>query len=111
MLKIAAETKNIPAVKFITFDNGGEFAQFGLLSLQGIHTYFCDPGAPYQKGQVERTNVALHKFIPKKTDFNNITEKQVESANNKLNNLPRKCLNFLTPNEAWDKYHNSKRCA
>jgi hypothetical protein len=35
---------------------------------------------------------------------------QIEFANSKLNNLPRKCLNFLTPNEAWNKYHNSKCC-
>jgi len=33
---------------------------------------------------------------------------QIEFANSKLNNLPRTCLNFLTPNEAWDKDHNSK---
>lgn len=111
MLKIADKTKTIPAIKSITFDNGGEFAQFGLLSLQNIQTYFCDPGAPYQKGQVERMNVSLHKFIPKKTDFNKITEEQIIYANNKLNNLPKKCLNFLTPNEAWDMNLNHNRCA
>jgi IS30 family transposase len=111
MLKISAKTKTIPAIKSITFDNGGEFTQFGLLSLQGIHTYFCDPGAPYQKGQVERTNASLHKFIPKKTDFNSISEHHIEYANDKLNNLPKKCLNFLTPNEAWDIHLNSYRCA
>jgi IS30 family transposase len=111
MLKIAAKTKDLSVVKSITFDNGGEFTQFGLLSLQGVHTYFCDPGAPYQKGQVERTNVSLHKFIPKKTNFNTITEQQVEFANDKLNNLPRKCLNYLTPNEAWYKLQIQKRCA
>jgi len=109
MMKIAVKAKSIPAIKSITYDRGGEFAQFGLLSLQGIQTYFCDPGAPYQKGQVERTNVSLHKFIPKKTDFNTITETKVQYANDKLNNLPKKCLNFLTPNEAWDNY--LKRCA
>jgi IS30 family transposase len=111
MLKIAAKTKTISVAKSITFDNGGEFTQFGLLTLQGIHTYFCAPGAPYQKGQVERTNVSLHKFIPKKTDFNTITEQQVLYANDKLNNLPRKCLNFLTPNEAWNIHQTHKRCA
>lgn len=111
MLSIAAKTKDLSVVKSITFDNGGEFTQFGLLSLQGVHTYFCDPGAPYQKGQVERTNVSLHKFIPKKTDFNTITEQQVEFANDKLNNLPRKCLNFLTPYEAWNIYNIHNRCA
>ena len=111
MLKIAKKTKILPDIKSITFDNGGEFTQFGILSLQNIQTYFCDPGAPYQKGQVERTNVSLHKFIPKKTDFKNITEKYVALANDKINNLPRKCLNFFTPNEAWDFYSKIQRCA
>ena len=111
MLKIEKKKKNIPAIKSITFDNGGEFAQFGLLSLQNIQTYFCDPGAPYQKGQVERTNVFLHKFIPKKSDFNNITQEKLIYANDKINNLPKKCLNFLTPNEAWDINLKLIRCA
>ena len=63
--------------KIIRSDNGGEFTQFGLLTLQGIQTYFCDPGSPYQKGQVERTNDFLHKFITKKTDFNQMTLEQI----------------------------------
>jgi IS30 family transposase len=55
ILGIISKTKNtiLPAnIKSVTLDNGGEFARFGLLSLQGIMTYFCDPGSPYQKGQV-----------------------------------------------------------
>ena len=36
MLKMAAKTKTIPDIKSITFDNGGEFRQFGLLALQNI---------------------------------------------------------------------------
>ena len=46
MSKIARTTKTLPCVKSITFDNGGEFTQLGLLSLQAIQTYFCDPGSP-----------------------------------------------------------------
>lgn len=110
MIKIARQAKQIPEIKSITFDNGGEFSQFGLLSINGIHTYFCNTGAPYQKGQVERTNVSPNKFIPKKTDFNTITENQIQYANDKLNNLPRKCLNFLTPNEAWNINQNRACC-
>jgi IS30 family transposase len=93
-------------VKSITFDNGGEFTHFGLLSLKGIHSYFCNPGSPWQKGLVERTNAILHKFIPKSSHFPFLLAETVEDAQNKLNNLPRKCLNFLTPNEAWDNIHN-----
>jgi IS30 family transposase len=108
MLGIKNKVSEIGANKFksITFDNGGEFRQFGLLSLMGTETYFCDPGAPYQKGQVERTNAILHKFIPKKSNFNKISLSLVQDTQDKLNNLPRKCLNFLTPNEAWDNYNN-----
>ena len=93
-------------IKSVTFDNGGEFRQFGLLSLRGTDVYFCDPGAPYQKGQVERTNAILHKFIPKKSDFFSISDPLISDAQDKLNNLPRKCLNFLTPNEAWSIHYS-----
>ena len=91
-------------VKSITFDNGGEFKQFGILKMLGIKTYFCDPGCPYQKGQVERTNAILHKFIPKNSNFNELMQEDVLIAQERLNNLPRKCLNYLTPNEAWNIY-------
>jgi IS30 family transposase len=108
--KIVKCLKQLPpqARKSITFDNGGEFSQFGLLSLIGTKTYFCKPGAPWQKGQVERTNAQLHKFIPKKSNFNSISEKMAIDAQYKLNNLPRKCLGFLTPTEVYDNHlHNS----
>lgn len=113
MLKIREKISKIGInnCKSMTFDNGGEFSQFGLLELMGTKTYFCDPGAPYQKGQVERTNAILHKFIPKKSNFNKISLCLVQNAQDKLNNLPRKCLNFLTPNEAWDKYSNEHNVA
>lgn len=100
MLNLARKTKGLEEhFKSISFDNGGEFKQFGLLFLQGAKIFFCDPGAPYQKGQVERTNAILHKFIPKQFNFNDITALYVQNAQDKLNNLPRKILNFLTPND------------
>ncbi len=71
---------------------------------------FCDPSSPYQKGQVQRTNAFLHKFIPKKTDFNQMTPEQIIYANDKINNLPKKCLNSFAPNEAWNINLNSNRC-
>ena len=109
MLKITKMMQQLPQKqrKSITFDNGGEFKKFGLLSLIGTKAYFCKPASPWQKGQVERTNAIMHKFIPKKTKFNNINDKMILDAQNKLNNLPKKILNFLTPNELWNKYKNN----
>jgi IS30 family transposase len=39
-----------------------------------------------------------------------MTPQEIIYANDKLNNLPKKCLNFLTPNEAWNINLNSNRC-
>ena len=88
-------------VKSITFDNVTEFSGFGLLTTLGVKAYFCNPSSPWQKGQVERLNAILHKFIPKSTAFNNITENMIAETQDKLNNLPKKSLNHLTPNEFW----------
>lgn len=90
------------APKSITFDNGSEFKRFGTLSLLGVDVYFCKPASPWQKGQVERLNAQLHKYIPKSSDIRTVSQNHVLEAQDKLNNLPRKILNFLTPDEVWN---------
>ncbi len=80
--------------KSITFDNESEFKKFRIV-------YFCNPASPWQKGQVERLNAQLHKYIKKSSNIRSTNDSDVADAQNKLNNLPRKILNFLTPNEAW----------
>lgn len=103
MPNIISKVKSTGAtVKSITFDNGSEFRRFRSLELMGVSTYFCNPGSPWEKGQVERTNAVLHKFIPKRSNFGNISNDNIKDAEMKLNNLPRKNLNFLTANEVWD---------
>ena len=106
MNNIYSTMNKLPAQarKSITFDNGSEFRRFGLLSLADISVYFCKPASPWQKGQVERLNAQLHKYIQKSSDIRKIDPSLVIQAQDKLNNLPRKKLNFLTPNEAWDYY-------
>ena len=106
--KISKRIKPLPKAvcKSMTFDNGGEFRQFAPLGLIGLKVYFCDPHSPWQKGSVERMHVHLHKYIPKKTDIRAITEQRLKEAEEKLNNLPRKVLNYLTPNEVWNNFNN-----
>ena len=96
--------KNIKGAKSVTFDNGSEFSKFGNLSLLGIKVYFCDPHSPWQKGQVERHNALLHKFISKKSDVRSISDHDISNAELLLNSLPRKNLNFLTPNQLWSNF-------
>lgn len=91
-------------IKSVTFDNGGEFARHDLLrKFMKVDTYFCDPGSPWQKGQVERTNAMLHRYISKKTPIKSLSERAIENAQEMLNNLPRKCLGWRTPAEAFNE--------
>jgi IS30 family transposase len=41
----------------------------------------------------------IRRFFPKKTDFDLVTKEQVKRVETLLNTRPRKCLNYLTPNE------------
>jgi IS30 family transposase len=80
----------------MTFDNGTENYQHNQLS---IKTYFCDPYCAYQKGGVENTNGLIRQYFKKKTDLNQITGKQIHDIQERINNRPRKSLNYQTPNE------------
>lgn len=88
-------------VKSMTFDNGTEFAEHGKLKdALGANTYFCDPGAPWQKGSIENLNGMLRRFLPFSMKAHDITSELVEQINQKINNMPRAILGFKTPLEA-----------
>ena len=86
----------------ITFDNGTEFARcYRLEKHLGLKLYFADPGCPYQRGTNENTNGLIRQYFPKGTDFRDISHCQVREVENKLNDRPRACLGFRTPNEVF----------
>ena len=86
--------------KTMTFDNGKEFAGFKELEKSvGFCCYFADPYSSYQRGTNENTNGLLRQFFPKGTDFNEISNEEIDKAAVLLNNRPRKCLNYRTPHE------------
>lgn len=84
----------------MTFDNGGEGAGHGeLRQAYGIATYFCDAYASWQKGGVENMNGLIRQYIPKDAALDAMTDADIRVIQEKLNNRPRKSLNYLTPNE------------
>ena len=58
--------------------------------------YFCKPCHSWECGANENTNGLIWQYIPKGTDFSDVTEKKIKY---KRNNPPRKRLGYLTPNE------------
>ncbi len=106
-----AAFKRIPKAlrKTLTLDNGKEFAQFKQIEKQtGLSIYFADPYSAWQRGCNENTNGLLRRYFPKGMDFREVTEKSLAQAVKKLNNRPRKCLNYQTPHEV---FFNAKRGA
>jgi IS30 family transposase len=86
----------------ITFDNGSEFARCPRLEKHlGIELYYADPGCPYQRGTNENTNGLIRQYFPKGTDFRNVSHHEVRQVENLLNNRPRNCLGYQTPNEVF----------
>lgn len=90
----------------ITFDNGAEFYRHHeLKSRLGIHTYFCDPRAPWQKGGIENAIGRLRRALPRITDPTVLLPEQLNAILNTYNNTPRKCLGFQTPAETFIPLH------
>jgi len=84
----------------VTFDNGSENVRHAELKKEfGIETYFCDPYCSWQKGGVENLNKLIRQYFPKKTDFSRVSEEAIYAVQEKLNNRPRKSLNYRSPNQ------------
>ena len=85
----------------VTFDNGTEFAHHHELHGIGVATFFCDPHAPWQKGGVENAIGRMRRQLPRKTDLAQLDDSALRAALAAYNNTPRKCLDWLTPAEAF----------
>lgn len=87
-------------VKTITFDRGKEFSGYKEIEKElNCKTYFCDPYCAWQKGTNENTNGLLREYYPKGMDLSLVDENELKINLEKMNNRPRKCLGFKTPNE------------
>jgi IS30 family transposase len=84
----------------ITFDNGKEFCEHeAIAAALGARIYFAHPYASWERGLNENTNGLLRQYFPKGTDLAQLTDAEVQRANNLLNNRPRKTLGYRTPLE------------
>lgn len=84
------------SVKSITFDRGHENAKHHEL---GIPTYFCNAYHSWEKGGVENANKMIRTFFPKKTDFNSVSQEEIDRIVSIINNKPRKILGYMTATE------------
>ena len=92
----------------MTSDNGKEFAEHEMISKAlDLNFYFAHPYHSWERGSNENLNGLIRQYIPKKTNFNNITDEYVKYVENELNNRSRKRFNFDSPNEIFNKLNVS----
>ena len=90
--------------KTLTWDRGSEMAAHKRFTLAtDIKVYFCDPYSPWQRGSNENTNGLLRQYFPKGTDISNYSQAQLNAVARKLNERPRKTLNYETPAERFSQ--------
>lgn len=84
----------------ITYDNGSEFSHHEKINeILNSKSYFCKPYHSWEKGTVENINGIIRRFFPKGTNFDNVSEIEIQYVQDWINNRPMKILNYLTPNE------------
>ncbi len=96
--------ESIPAAfrKSITYDNGSENSEHGVLNDDfDLQSYFCEPYHSWEKGTVENTNGLIRRFIPKQTILSSLSVTALVQLEDWLNDRPRKILNYQTPREAF----------
>ena len=91
-----------PITKTITSDNGKEFAYHKQVSAAlDTDFYFAHPYSSWERGLNEHTNGLIRQYLPKKTDFTQISKEEITTIQDKLNHRPRKVLNYKTPYEVF----------
>ena len=103
--EIHGKMKAISAiVETVTFDNGKEFSAHEQLSEElGASVFFAKPYHSWERGLNENTNGLVRQYFPKRTSFDNLSDNELQVVTQKLNNRPRKCLDYKTPFEVLRK--------
>lgn len=88
----------------ILTDGGSEFADREDLETlcngtKGTTVYYCDPYSFWQKGACEKNHEYIRYVLPKGRSFDNLTDKQVDTLMNHINNEKRDSLNGHSPYE------------
>jgi IS30 family transposase len=95
--------KSVPVrTHTITADNGKEFADHERIARDlRADIYFAHPYTSWERATNENMNGLIRQYFPKKRNFATITEKEIEFVMERLNNRPRKCLGFKSPNQVF----------
>lgn len=88
----------------ITSDNGHEFAEHKAVTKElDLKFYFCHTYASWERGTNENTNGLIRDYFPKKTDFANVSDEEIQKVEHALNTRPRKRHGWKTPLQIFNR--------
>lgn len=92
----------LSAFEYILTDRGTEFGdptslETGIEGIQRTSIYYCDPMRSGQKGGLEQAHTMLRMVLPKGTNFEFLTQWDVNLIVNHINSTPRESLDGRTP--------------
>lgn len=90
------------SVHTLTYDNGPEFSYHQAINRAlGSKSYFAHPYHSWERGANENMNGLLRQYFPKGVSMQKLTQADVQAVTERLNNRPRKCLGYKTPNQVF----------
>lgn len=88
--------------KTLTRDRGSE--NLGHIELEqklGITIYFAHAYHSWERGSNENLNGLIRRYLPKGTDFRDVSNRQIKHIEYLINSRPRKRLGWKTPYEVF----------
>lgn len=86
----------------LTLDNDIAFTKHDELSqLIQAPIFFCQPYHSWEKGGVENINRLIRRYVPKGCDIASYSQEDIWNIQHKLNDMPRKVLNYKTAKEVF----------
>lgn len=82
-------------------DNGSEFSNPSEIEKYGVYVFYCNPGAPFEKGACENTHSIFRRIVPQGNSFDDLGQEFFDLAFSHTNSLRRKKLNDHTPYEMF----------
>lgn len=91
-------------------DNGTEFSSPTKLETskygkQRCKIFYCDPGASWQKGGVEKNHELIRYILPKGSSFDSLNQNQVYKIMNHINSYTRASLGDKAPIDLFQFIH------
>lgn len=89
----------------LTWDRGPEIGNWQQIEEKtGFKIYVAAPRSPWQRGSNEHVNGMIRRYLAKGTDLNLISKKRLRWIETRINNIPRRSLQWDTANTKYNQH-------